>query len=269
MELLKKDKVNRNQWAVGPFNPVRIRSSSPAGKGQSNGAKHRYLEWLDRHPENSVIYISFGTTVALSKDQIREIAAGLESSGQRFIWVLREADKGDIFNNGAGDDTDGYGEEDREARKTADLLSLPRGFEQRVQGAGLVVREWAPQLDILGHPSVGGFMSHCGWNSCMESISMGVPIVAWPMHSDQPGNSILVTRILKIGVTVKEWSILEKGSLVESSSIERAVKVLMASREGDGMRKRAAELGKAICRSANEGGVSQKELDSFIAHIAT
>lgn len=258
MELIRRENVNQNHWAVGPFNPVRIRPPSATGK-------HKCIEWLDRHPEKSVIYVSFGTTIALSKDQIHEIAAGLENSGQRFIWVLREADKGDIFDGG---DSNGCGGEQRAARERAEL-PLPKGFEPRVKGVGLVVREWAPQLEILGHPSVGGFVSHCGWNSSMESISMGVPIVAWPMHSDQPSNSILLTRILKIGIMVKESSALENSGVVESSAIEKAVRVLMASSEGDGMRKRAAELGKAIQRSVNDGGVSRAELDSFIAHITT
>ncbi|KAK4775978.1 hypothetical protein SAY87_023939 [Trapa incisa] len=258
MELLKKERANMNQWAVGPFNPVKIQSESPTGKQRPDGApKHKCIEWLDRHPKNTVIYVSFGTTIALSKDQIQEIALGLEGSGRRFIWVLRQADKGDIFSGEPPAD-----------RKTADSsLPLPIGFEQRIEGVGLVMREWAPQLEILGHPSVGGFMTHCGWNSCMESMSMGVPIVAWPMHSDQPGNSILLTRILKIGIMVDEWLTLVKGGLVESPSIKLAVDVLMGSEEGDKMRERAEELGKAIRRSTDNGGISRAELDSFMAHI--
>ena len=98
----------------------------------------------------------------------------MEKSKQKFIWVVRDADKGDVF------DEDGV--------RTAEL---PKGFEERVKGTGLVVRDWAPQLEILSHSSTGGFMSHCGWNSCMESMTMGVPIVAWPMHSDQPRNRVL------------------------------------------------------------------------------
>ncbi|OWM67264.1 zeatin O-glucosyltransferase-like [Punica granatum] len=262
MELLEKEEVNQTHWAVGPFNPVRIPSSSSLAseKARPEGGKHKCIEWLDRQSSNSVIYISFGTTIALSKEQIREIATGLESSGQRFIWVLRDADKGDMFNN-ANDDDDSY-----ETRKLAEL-SLPKGFEERVEGVGLVVREWAPQLEILGHPSVGGFMSHCGWNSCMESITVGVPIAAWPMHSDQLSNSVLVTRILRIGVMVKEWPALVNSALVDSSSIQRAVKLLMSSQEGDCVRKRAAELGEAVQRSVRDGGVSRAELDLFIAHI--
>ncbi|KAK4775980.1 hypothetical protein SAY87_023941 [Trapa incisa] len=248
IELLKNIAGNQKQWAVGPFNPVMVRADGP---------KDKCIEWLDGHPENSVIYVSFGTTVTLSKDQIHEIALGLEGSGHRFIWVLRQADRGDIFDREAS-----------EGRGTADsLLSLPVGFEQRVEGVGLVMREWAPQHEILRHPSVGGFMSHCGWNSCMESVKSGVPIVAWPMHGDQLPNCILVTRVLKVGIMVKEWSVLMKGGVVESSAIKQAVEVILGLEEGDGMRKRVGELGKAIQPSPGDGGVSLAELDSFIAHI--
>nr|GMD39810.1 zeatin O-xylosyltransferase-like [Ipomoea batatas] len=144
-------------------------------------------------------------------------------------------------------------------------IELPEGFEERVKGVGLVVRDWAPQPEILAHPATGGFMSHCGWNSCMESITLGVPIAAWPMHSDQPSNSFLVARILKTGLIVREWG--ERHEVVKSSGIENVVRRLMASEEGDEIRKRAQELGETIRKSAQEGGTSRMELDSFIAHI--
>lgn len=131
---------------------------------------------------------------------------------------------------------------------------------------GMVVRDWANQIEILGHKSTGGFMSHCGWNSCMESISMGVPIVAWPMQADQPRNAVLITQILKVGVNIMEWE--NREPLVRSSVIRKGVKKLMASDEGNHeMRKRARDLGCAVRKSTEEGGVSRKEWDSFITHI--
>ncbi|KAL0339692.1 UNVERIFIED_CONTAM: Zeatin O-glucosyltransferase [Sesamum radiatum] len=108
-------------------------------------------------------------------------------------------------------------------------------------------------------------MSHCGWNSCMESISMGVPIAAWPMHSDQPRNTILITRVLKIGLAVKDWA--RRDELVNSSAVESAVARLMASEEGAEMRKRAAELSGSVRKAVAKGGATHLELDSFITHI--
>ncbi|OAY43230.1 zeatin O-glucosyltransferase [Manihot esculenta] len=252
MELIEKqqqetmDKRTKKYWALGPFNPVTKSSETDQG---STG-KHFCLEWLDKQARNSVIYVSFGTTTAMNDEQIKNLAIGLKQSNQKFIWVLREADKGDVFN----------GENEREAE-------LPKGYENSVDGMGLVVRDWVPQLEILAHEATGGFMSHCGWNSCMESITMGVPIAAWPMHSDQPRNAVLITELLKIGVLVKEWA--RRDEIVTANMVEHSVKKLMASDEGDGMRKRAAELCEAVRRSMVEGGASRMEIDSFIAHISS
>ncbi|PON53916.1 LOW QUALITY PROTEIN: UDP-glucuronosyl/UDP-glucosyltransferase [Parasponia andersonii] len=106
----------------------------------------------------------------------------------------------------------------------------------------MVVRD-APQLEILWHASTSGFMSHCGWNSCTESISMGVRIAAWPMHSDQPRNAVLLTELLKVGMPTKEWA--NRNELLRSSMIRMAVRKFMTSSERDEMRKRAEILGCA------------------------
>nr|UHH90541.1 UDP-glycosyltransferase [Nicotiana benthamiana] len=230
---------NKKQWAIGPILPTKLDHIS--------NRNNICLEWLNKQPPRSVLYVSFGTTTSFSYREIKELAMGLEQSKQKFIWVLRDADRGDIFTG-----------EDRK-------VELPEGFEERVKEVGLVVRDWAPQPEILAHSSTGGFMSHCGWNSCIESVTMGVPIAAWPMHSDQPKNGFLVTEILKIGMLVREWG--KREELVTASTIENVVRKLMASEEGDVIRKRAEELGEAVRRSTEKGGASRKELDSFIAHI--
>ncbi|GLT26591.1 hypothetical protein SLA2020_016460 [Shorea laevis] len=231
-------------WAVGPL------SHHLGGRieEQSNSSGENIcLNWLDKQPPKSVIYISFGTTSSFVKEQIRELAVGIEESKIRFIWVLRYADRGDVF-----------AEEDQSPE-------LPEGFEERTEGEGMVVRGWVPQAEILKHPSTGGFLSHCGWGSCLESISFGVPIAAWPMHSDQPRNATLVTQVLKVGLTVREWSHREE--LIAASAITEALRRLMASKEGEMMRKKAEELGRAVRQATEEGGVSRKELESFINHI--
>ncbi|PON86713.1 UDP-glucuronosyl/UDP-glucosyltransferase, partial [Trema orientale] len=243
LELLADDNTGRGKkmWAVGPLHQTTV-SKEPRDSDKW------LLEWLDKREPNSVLYISFGTTTTLSNEEIKELALGLEESGVKFIWVLRDADKVNIFS-------------DEEGRRP----QLPDGFEERMKGMGIVVREWVPQVKILGHPSTAGFMSHCGWNSCLESISMGVPIATWPMHSDQPYNALLITKLLKVGVAVMEWG--QRDELVSSSMINRAVRKLMASEEGDEIRKRAKEMGDAVKRSAVEGGGCRLEWDSFIAHI--
>ncbi|XP_047311931.1 zeatin O-xylosyltransferase-like [Impatiens glandulifera] len=221
------------QWAVAPLFPV-----TP-----NHDKAHPTLEWLDKQPPNSVIYVSFGSSTTMSHEQINELAIGLEESKQRFLWVLRDADRVDIFN------------------AETKILQLPEGFEERVKGVGKVTRDWAPQLGILRHPSVGGFMSHCGWNSCLESLTMGVPLATWPMHSDQPHNALLMTHILKVGVQVMGWG--ERDELVTSSAIKKSIENLMASNEGHAVRTRAEELSKVIKQSVDD---DNWELNSFLTY---
>ncbi|CAN4089879.1 unnamed protein product [Withania somnifera] len=184
---------NKKQWAIGPILPTKLDHTS--------NRNDICLEWLNKQPSRSIINVRFGTTTSFYDREIKELAIGLEQSNQKFIWVLRDADRGDIFT--------------REARR----VELPEGFEERVKEVGLVVRERAPQPEILAHSSTGGFMSHCGWNSCIESITMG------------PKNGFLVTEILKIGLIVREWEKHE--DLVNASTIENVVRKLMASEELD------------------------------------
>uniref|UniRef100_A0A2N9G0B0 UDP-glycosyltransferases domain-containing protein n=1 Tax=Fagus sylvatica TaxID=28930 RepID=A0A2N9G0B0_FAGSY len=128
--------------SVPLFRPVQLQSSS---------SRSGLLDWLDQQPVESVLYIAFGSVGlgVLSAQQITEMAWGLELSQQRFIWVLRSPNKID---------------------------ELPDGFLARTHNLGLVVTQWAPQSEILGHPSTGGFLSHCGWNSSLESILNGVAV---------------------------------------------------------------------------------------------
>ncbi|PHU17247.1 hypothetical protein BC332_12942 [Capsicum chinense] len=209
---------SKQQWEIGPILPTKLDHVS--------NRNNICLKWLNKQPPRSVIYIYFGRTTTFSDSEIMELVVGLEQRKLKFIWVLREVDRRDIFTG--------------EARR----FELLEEFEERIKEAGLVVREWAPQPEILAHSSTGRFMSHCGWNSCIERITMGVPISAWPMHADQPRNSFLVTKVLKIGLLVREWE--KREELVSASSIENAVRKLMASEEGDAIRKRAEELGEVV-----------------------
>lgn len=235
-------------WALGPFNPIAVNTE----QGKNGSRRHKCLEWLDKQAPHSVMFVAFGSTTTLWDEEIEELAIGLERSEQKFIWVLRDADRGDGLEG-----------------KTRRSHQLPEGYEERIEGRGLIIRDWAPQLETLAHPSTGGFMSHCGWNSTIESISMGVPMAAWPMHCDQPRNAILITEHLKIGLNVKDWSKRRPASdeSVTSKDIENVVRRLMDSAEGEEIRIRAAELSNAIKKSVQEGGNTRSAMDSFIAHI--
>ncbi|XP_015167987.1 zeatin O-xylosyltransferase-like [Solanum tuberosum] len=182
---------------------------------------------------------------SFSDEQIKELSMGLELSKQKFIWLLNDPDLGADLN-----------------RK----FEFHAGFEERLNGVGLLVRDWAPQTEILAHSSIGGFLCACDWTSCVETITMGVPIIAWATHSDYPKNGFLLSEILKIGLIIREWD-QKHEEVVTASTIDNVVRKLMASEEGDEVRKRAKELGEAVRQSTEKGGASQMELDYFIAHI--
>ncbi|XP_024043261.1 zeatin O-glucosyltransferase [Citrus clementina] len=143
IDLLQQINEIKKLWAIGrPLHPVTIcRNKIPIRQEQC-------LNWLDKQAPKSVVYISFGTT-STTDEQINELAIGLEESKTKFTWVLRDADKGDIF------------------AEKGRRVEFPHGFEARMEGVGIVIRAWVTQLEILGHPSTGGFMNLCGWNSCM------------------------------------------------------------------------------------------------------
>ncbi|XP_015061410.1 zeatin O-glucosyltransferase-like [Solanum pennellii] len=238
-DLLAKAK-GKPLWAFGPFHMLLESNSNITPRHD------QCLEFLDKQEASSVIFVSFGSTTTLSQEQINEIALGLEQSNHRFIWVLRK-----------GDNSEKLKEKDVK-------IELPKGFEERVEGRGIVVN-WAPQLEILGHLSTGGFMTHCGWNSCIESISKGVPVATWPISYDQPFNAVFLTNMLKIGITVKSWS--HRNELITASTIEKSVKTLMGTIEGEEMRQRAVKLSKQMKNSVRSGGLARKDMEAFISHI--
>ncbi|KAM3321384.1 zeatin O-glucosyltransferase-like [Capsicum chacoense] len=245
VDLLAQTKGNKQWWAIGPLHMLLLESQD-----FSNRTRHECLEFLDKQDVNSVIFVSFGTTTTFSQEQVNEIALGLERSNHKFIWVLQEAYK----------KTETEKIEERDGK-----IELPKRFEERAEGRGMVVRNWVPQLEILGHSSTGGFLSHCGWNSCIESISMGVPLATWPIHYDQPFNAIIMTNLLKIGTSVRSWA--HRKELVTASTIEKTVNTLMGTIEGKEMRQRAVELRHKIKRSVSHGGPAHKEMESFISNI--
>ncbi|KAF3340240.1 putative cis-zeatin O-glucosyltransferase [Carex littledalei] len=237
------DFIGKKVFAIGPVNPTVITD-------QTTKPRHHCLDWLDKQPPASVLYVSFGSNTSISDDQIQQLAIGLLNSEQKFIWVLREADRGDAFT---------------ELRENGRQNKLPAGFMGRIHGKGIVIGDWAPQLEILSHKSIACFMSHCGWNSCMESISMGVPMLTWPMHSDQPWNSVLVSDYLKVGVIVRDWK--RRKEVLFAVEIEKVIKEVMVGDKGEEIKRRARELREAVRQAVADGGSSHTELISFINHI--
>ncbi|GJN10792.1 hypothetical protein PR202_ga28915 [Eleusine coracana subsp. coracana] len=239
-------------FAVGPLSPVLTGPDARRGPRPNPARKrHECLDWLDKQPLASVLYVSFGTTSSLREEQVRELAAALRDSKQRFVWALRDADRADL-------------RDDVESARASSLAAAASELED-ASARGVVVTGWAPQLEILAHGATAAFMSHCGWNSTVESLSHGKPVLAWPMHSDQPWDAELICKYLGAGVLVRPWE--RRHDVTPASAIHEAIERVMASDEGAAIRRRAAALGEAVRDAVADGGSSQRDLDDLVAYI--
>ncbi|RYR72662.1 hypothetical protein Ahy_A02g006893 isoform B [Arachis hypogaea] len=147
---------------------------------------------------------------------------------------------------------------------------LPEGFEKRMEGKGLIIRGWAPQVLILEHQAIGAFVTHCGWNSTLEAVTAGVPMVTWPIAAEQFYNEKLVTEILKIGVPIgaKKWLRLI-GDTVKWEAVEKGVKKIMVGEEAEEMRNKAKVLSQLAKSAVERGGSSYSDLDALIVELAS
>ncbi|CAK7345180.1 unnamed protein product [Dovyalis caffra] len=174
-------------YPVGPILNLNRDGDHNPRSDRSNKYKD-IIQWLDDQPQSSVVYLCFGSAGSFDMDQVKEIACALEQSGHRFLWSLRQPPPRDKM------------------EPPTDYVNfqevLPEGFLDRTIEIGKVIG-WAPQVDVLAHPSVGGFVSHCGWNSILESIWFGVPVAAWPLHGDEQFNAFQIIIELELGVEIK------------------------------------------------------------------
>ncbi|CAO1947717.1 unnamed protein product [Urochloa humidicola] len=238
-------------WTVGPVSLYHHRQGTGAGAGATLAARgnaaaidaDECLRWLDGNEPGSVVYVSFGSIARAEGKQAVELGLGLEASGHPFIWALRNAHDYD-------DATRAFLDE----------------IEARVAGRGLLVRGWAPQLLILSHAAVGGFVTHCGWNSTMEAVAAGLPVVTWPHFTDQFLNEKMAVEVLGIGVSVGVtkplmYSAAEEEIVVGRGVVEDAVRSVMGvGEEAEERRCRARALAVKARAATREGGSSHHNL---------
>nr|UXM20082.1 UGT59 [Panax notoginseng] len=182
----------------------------------------KVIEWLDKKDPCSTVFVSFGSEYFMQKEEVEEMAHGLELSNVNFIWVFR-------------------------APVGAEKVKLPLGFVERVGGRGIVMEGWAPQARILGHSSIGGFASHCGWNSVLESINFGVPIIGMPMKFEQPMNARLVS---ELGVCVE--IVGDETRRFGREEVVNVIKKVVGGKIGDDLRRKVKELGATIKEKQEE-----------------
>lgn len=230
-------------YCIGPL------ISSGEGRHGRDEAAHECLTWLDSQPKQSVVFLCFGSLGLFSKNQLHEIAVGLEKSGQRFLWVVRNPPVSDDQNVDITKLTD------------PDLNSLlPDGFLGRTRERGMIVKSWAPQKAVLSHQSVGGFVSHCGWNSVLEAICSGVPLLAWPLYAEQRLNRVLLVEEMKIALPMVE----SENGFVSSVEVEKRVRELMECKEGEFVRERVEAMKAAAKEAMSLHGSSCVALSKLI-----
>ncbi|KAH7553489.1 hypothetical protein JRO89_XS12G0018100 [Xanthoceras sorbifolium] len=249
-----KVKDDKKVWCIGPVSLYNKDYLDKAQRGKiASIDEYKILKWLDSQNPSSVLYACLGSLYNLIPEQLIELGLGLEASEKPFIWVIREGDNS------------------KELQKWA----MENGFEERTKGRGVVIWGWAPQVLILSHPAIGGFLTHCGWNSSLEGICAGLPLLTWPLFGDQFCSEKLIVQILKIGVRVgvenpTPWGEEEKvGVLVKREDVKTAVEKLMDEEEKEAQerRERARELGKLANTAVEEGGSSYLNIELLLQDI--
>ncbi|XP_058200956.1 crocetin glucosyltransferase, chloroplastic-like [Rhododendron vialii] len=222
-----------NLVAIGPLIPSAFLDGNDPSDNSFGGDlfddSREYIKWLDSEPSDSVIYAAFGSYSPIAKQQMEEIAHGLLACGRPFLWVVRATED--------------------------EKLSCKEKLEQQ----GMIV-PWCSQVEVLSHPSIGCFLSHCGWNSSMESLVSGVPVVAFPQWADQVTNAKLIEDAWKTGTRVKP----NLDHLVKSDEIKRCIEMVMG---GDEMRMNAKKWKDLAREAGKEGGSSDKNLKTFVDEI--
>ncbi|KAF4376745.1 UDP-glycosyltransferase 708G1 [Cannabis sativa] len=214
--------------AIGPLPPIKFE-------------RNQSLAWLDDQPAESVLYVSFGSRTAISREQIKALADGLVKSGKRFLWVVKDkkVDRDD-------------------ETELVDLIG--EELMERVKEKGMVVKNWLNQEEVLSHPAVGWFLSHCGWNSLTEAIWHGVPMLLWPQHGDQKINADLVERI-GVGMWAKSWGWGDSVVVVKGDEIADTVREMTGN---EFFRLRAAQVQDDARKAFGEGGSSYDRLNDLV-----
>uniref|UniRef100_A0ACD5XC44 Uncharacterized protein n=1 Tax=Avena sativa TaxID=4498 RepID=A0ACD5XC44_AVESA len=235
-ELHMREGYVKRAYFIGPV------SLRPSPSLDAVGDSQHCIDWLDSKPARSVVYLCFGSFAPVSDAQLQELALGLEASGESFLWVVRSQE-----------------------------WTPPEGWEERVGDRGMVVTAWAPQTAILGHPAVGAFVTHCGWNSVLETVAAGVPVLTWPMVFEQFITERLVTDILGIGqrlwphgAGIRSTRHIEN-EIVPAQAVARALMAFMCpGGPGDAARNRVMRLAAKAHAAMAEGGSSHRDLRRLV-----
>ncbi|CAL4905504.1 unnamed protein product [Urochloa decumbens] len=248
-------------YCVGP-----LVSPGAAAAAAGEDDAHECLRWMDAQPDRSVVFLCFGSMGAFPKHQLAEIAAGLESSGHRFLWVVRSPRGG-----GGGGASPVMDPADDPLEEL-----LPAGFMERTKGRGLAVKSWAPQAEVLRHRAAGAFVTHCGWNSTLEGVTAGLPMLCWPLYAEQGLNKVFLVEEMRLGVEIVSRRSRAagdgedgSGEVVTAEEVEKKVRWVMGDSGGAReLRERAAAARDKAAEALAERGLSQAAFVEFIKDLA-
>ncbi|KAL5707109.1 limonoid glucosyltransferase [Ranunculus cassubicifolius] len=247
-EELEEEAIN-GMSKLCPIRPVGPLYKFKDGDDESNSvradmwsASDECIDWLDSKPPGSVVYVSFGSIAFLGKEQMEELSQGLLNCGQPFLWVVKTPPK----------------------EFTEDGGRVPEGFMEEAKGKGLIV-EWCPQDRVLAHPSIACFVTHCGWNSSMEILSSGVPIVAAPQWGDQVTNAKFLVEVYGVGVLLgRNKEDLQK---LSRETVEKCIVEVTSGPKAEEIKTNAAKWKNAADEAAKSGGSSDRNLLAFVDDI--
>ncbi|KAI3489997.1 hypothetical protein L1887_45912 [Cichorium endivia] len=224
----------RDHYQVPIFTIGPLHKTSPTPSTSFLEEDTSCIPWLDKQSPKSVIYVSLGSLATIDAKVSTEMAWGLANSNQHFLWVVRPG-----------------------SVQGCDWIEfLPEGLLSEMKARGLIVK-WAPQKDVLAHDAVGGFWSHCGWNSTLESVCEGVPMLCQPFNVDQMLNARYLSYVWKMGLEI----------VVERGEIESAIRSVMVSKEGEEMRRRAMEIKEQVKVAVSHDGASQNSMNDLVEFI--
>ncbi|KAI9128404.1 hypothetical protein K1719_001397 [Acacia pycnantha] len=231
---------------VGPLVPPSLLSEEEHDQKQDVGIEmwkpeDSCIEWLNNKPPRSVIYISFGSIIVPSAKQIESITKALKKSKRHFLWVIKASEKATI---------------------TGKAGELPIGFLEETKEQGLVVA-WCPQTKVLIHPATACFLTHCGWNSVLEAITAGIPMIAYPQWTDQPTNAKLVSDVFRMGIRLEQ----DGDGLIGSQEVERAIEEIVRRPRSEEIKKRAEKLKLAAREAVADGGSSDLNIQLFVDQL--
>ncbi|XP_068666906.1 mogroside IE synthase-like [Aristolochia californica] len=238
-EEVKSLKSNMPLKSIGPMIPSwyvdqRVEDDQDYGVSlwKKNGA---CKEWLDSKDDGSVVYVSFGSIVSLGPLKMEETAGVLKESSHYFLWVVRESEES----------------------------NLPEKFAEESKEKGIVVR-WCSQLEVLSHRAVGCFVTHCGWNSTLEALTLGVPMVACPQGCDQPTNAKYIEEVWRVGVRAK----IDDEGIIRREELKKCIKEIMEGERGVEIKRNALKWRKLAKEALEEGGSSDQNIEEFVTVIS-